>query len=102
MQWLFLVFTFPIIVTLILCRIKDVYRGDIKLSLVLFLVFVALFPLTFILMELPKNKDNGYFGIFAQSVSGASLVSFLMFYVLMFCVVIVGLHIKSSFSKLAE
>lgn len=95
LQWLFLVLSCPIIIMYLLCKINDVKHGDMKVQMPLLMGPLAALSIVAILIEKDKSAAHGYYGLFLNSMSIASIMSFGIFYMLMLGVVIVGLYIKA-------
>lgn len=96
LQWLFLSLSCPVICIFLLYKINDVKYGDMKIQMPLFTGLMAIFSLAGILIKKDKSPSHGYYGLFTSSITMSPLLSFLIFYILMFGIIIVGLYIKST------
>ena len=101
LQWLFLTLSIPLVVIYLVYKIDDVKYGDMQLKVPITMALISVLPGIFIFIEKQGrlDVDQGYYGLFLNSILAASVMSFVMFYTVMLGIVISGLYIKSYLQK---
>ncbi|MGI9303853.1 MAG: hypothetical protein ACR2RB_14315 [Gammaproteobacteria bacterium] len=103
LQWLFLTFSLPVVITSIIVKIDDVKHGDMKIKVPIGMGSLGLLCLLGILMEFSKEEPaSAYWRFYITSIFGASILSFVMFYCVMVSAVFTGLYFKAYIRHFIE